>query len=96
MPDSLYLTSTTIRAGKAVVALGVLESLARHVGRIGVFRPIVDGDGAHDALLGLLTDRFQLPGMGPTTNAHNAGGDRFFTDGMIDVGVLDVGEKAPE
>ncbi len=62
MSDSLYLTSTTIRAGKAVVALGVLESLARHVGRIGVFRPIVDGDGAHDALLGLLTDRFQLDG----------------------------------
>ena len=45
---------------------------------------------------GLLSGRFQLPGMGPTTNAHNAGGDRFFTDGMIDVGVLDVGEKAPE
>ena len=61
-----------------------------------------DVDAERDRLMaglaaaGLLTDRFQLPGMGPTTNAHNAGGDRFFTDGMIDVGVLDVGEKAPE
>ncbi len=60
MSDSLYITSTTIRAGKAVVALGTLETLARQVGRIGVFRPIVDGDGEHDALLDLLTDRYQL------------------------------------
>lgn len=60
MSNSLYITSTTIRAGKAVVALGTLETLARQVGRIGVFRPIVDGDGTHDALLELLTDRYQL------------------------------------
>ena len=69
MSASLYLTSTTIRAGKAVVALGTLETLARQVGRIGVFRPIIDGDGDGDALLGLLTDRYQLhadPGYGLT------------------------------
>ncbi|MBK9738490.1 MAG: phosphate acetyltransferase [Actinobacteria bacterium] len=60
MSDSLYITSTTIRAGKAVVALGTLETLARQVGRIGVFRPVVDGDGEHDALLELLTVRYQL------------------------------------
>ena len=60
MSDSLYITSTTIRAGKAVVALGTLETLARQVGRIGVFRPIVAGDGEHDAMLDLLTDRYQL------------------------------------
>jgi phosphate acetyltransferase len=56
--DSLYITSTTIRAGKAVVALGTLETLARKVGRIGVFRPIVDD--RDDALISLLTDRYQL------------------------------------
>jgi phosphate acetyltransferase len=56
--DSLYITSTTIRAGKAVVALGTLETLARKVGRIGVFRPIVDE--ADDALIELLADRYQL------------------------------------
>lgn len=59
---SLYITSTTIRAGKAVVALGTLETLARQVGRIGVFRPIVDGAHHTDALLDLLADRFQLSG----------------------------------
>jgi phosphate acetyltransferase len=58
--DSLYITSTTIRAGKAVIALGTLETLARKVGRIGVFRPIVDD--ADDALIALLTDRYQLVG----------------------------------
>ena len=60
-----------------------------------------DVDAERDRLMaglaaaGLLTDRFQLPGMGPTTNAHNAGGDRFFTDGMIDVGVLRAGDPPP-
>lgn len=60
--SSLYITSTTIRAGKAVVALGALETLARQVGRIGVFRPIVDGGRDGDALLALLADRYQVRG----------------------------------
>lgn len=60
MSTSLYITSTTIRAGKAVVALGAMETLARHVGRIGVFRPIVDGHAPSDALLDLLADRYRL------------------------------------
>jgi phosphate acetyltransferase len=60
--QSLYITSTTARAGKAVVALGTLETLARQVGRIGVFRPIIDDEGGRDALVDLLTDRFQLKG----------------------------------
>ena len=60
MSDSIYLTSTTIRADKAVVALGVLETLARQVGRIGVFRPIIAGDGESDALLDLLISRYKL------------------------------------
>ncbi len=64
MSDSLYITSTTIRAGKAVVALGTLEILARQVKRLGVFRPIIADSGEHDALLGLLTDRYQLPAEG--------------------------------
>lgn len=60
MSDSLYITSTTIRAGKAVVALGALEMLARQVGRVGIFRPVVDGDGESDALIDLLIDRYKL------------------------------------
>jgi phosphate acetyltransferase len=61
--DSLYITSTTIRAGKAVVALGTLETLARKVGRIGIFRPIVND--ADDALIELLTVRYQLQSVRP-------------------------------
>ncbi len=61
MSDSLYITSTTIRAGKAVVALGTLETLARKVGRIGVFRPIVDDPD--DALVAMLSDRYHLQGQ---------------------------------
>jgi hypothetical protein len=54
-----------------------------------------DLDAQRDQLMadlatrGLLTRRFQLPGIGPTANGRNAEGDRFYTDGMIDVGVLD-------
>ena len=58
-----------------------------------------DVDAERDRLLaglaaaGLLSGQFQLPGMGPTVNGRNAGGDRFYTDGMIDVGVLSAGEQ---
>lgn len=36
---------------------------------------------------------FQITGMGPTLDAHNGGGDRFFTDGEIDVCVLHPGAE---
>ena len=61
-----------------------------------------DVDAERDRLLagladhGLLARRFQLPGMGPTTDGRNAGGDRFYTDGMIDVGVLAAGAGAAQ
>lgn len=60
MSDSIYLTSTTSRADKAVVALGLLETLVRQVGRVGIFRPIIAGNGESDALLDLLISRYQL------------------------------------
>lgn len=60
MSDSIYLTSTTSRADKAVVALGLLERLVRQVGRVGIFRPVIAGDGEADALLDLLISRYQL------------------------------------
>ena len=61
-----------------------------------------DVDAERDRLMaglaerGLLAGQFQLPGMGPTVNGRNAGGDPFYTDGMIDVGVLKGGERPPE
>ena len=57
-----------------------------------------DLDAQRDQLMaslaerGLLVRQFQLPGIGPTMNGRNAGGDRFYTDGMIDVGVLRAGD----
>ncbi len=37
---------------------------------------------------GRLSSQYQMDGMGPTQDGHNAGGDKFYTDGMLDVGVL--------
>lgn len=60
MSNSLYITSAHVRAGKAVVALGVMELLARQVARIGVFRPIVSQDAKPDAMLELLISRYNI------------------------------------
>lgn len=38
-----------------------------------------------------LTETFSVPGIGPTTTGHNGGGDRYFTDGQIQFGVLKNG-----
>jgi hypothetical protein len=37
---------------------------------------------------GQLTSRSQVTGVGPTLYGRNGGGDRYYTDGEIDVGVL--------
>ncbi len=60
MSDRLYVTSTEARAGKAPIALGVLELLTRTAARVAVFRPIVADNGVPDVLIELLRDRYQL------------------------------------
>jgi hypothetical protein len=35
-----------------------------------------------------LARQYQIPGRGPTTRGRNGGGDPYFTDGMVTVGVL--------
>jgi phosphate acetyltransferase len=60
MSDSLYITSMEPRAGKAVVALGVLELLSQRFQRIAIFRPIVAADDAHDPLLDMLVERYRI------------------------------------
>jgi LssY C-terminus len=37
---------------------------------------------------GLVSKVIMEPGIGPTTNAHNGGGDRYFTDGQVAIVVL--------
>ena len=61
-----------------------------------------DMDAERDLLMadlqkaGQLSREYQTPGMGPTQDGHNAGGDKFFTDGMLDVGVVKSAKEAPE
>jgi hypothetical protein len=43
---------------------------------------------------GQLSQRYQVSGIGPTLNGRNGGGDRYFSDGELDVGVLTM-EGAP-
>ena len=45
MSRVLYIAGTSAGSGKSVVALGVLELLARQGQRLGFFRPVVE-DGA--------------------------------------------------
>ncbi|MEP7090545.1 MAG: phosphate acetyltransferase [Nocardioidaceae bacterium] len=46
--SSVYVASVEGYTGKSTVALGLLEQLSRRVGRVGVFRPVVRADTAHD------------------------------------------------
>ena len=54
--------------------------------------PDIDADRdlvmADLAAVGRLAERYQVTGIGPTLDGHNAGGDRYFSDGELDVGVL--------
>ncbi len=53
-----------------------------------------DIDAERDQLIadlveaGQLAGRYEWPGIGATEHGRNAGGDRYYTDGMIAVGVL--------
>lgn len=53
---SVYIASLTGETGKSTVALGVVDLLARRLGRVGVFRPIVRADDQRDYVLELLLD----------------------------------------
>jgi len=54
---SIYVTSSEGHSGKSSVALGIVDTLNREVGRVGVFRPIVAGGSNGDAVLELLLQR---------------------------------------
>jgi phosphate acetyltransferase len=63
---SVYVAGLGPSVGKGTVALGLVELLSRQVARIGVFRPLVSGQG-EDPLLTLLTKRY--PTMAPYAEA---------------------------
>ena len=60
MSNSVYLTVNAPESRRSVVALGLLELLARRVGRVGVFRPISPAEPERDVLVNTLVDRYQL------------------------------------
>jgi len=56
MARALYVAGSEADSGKSVIALGLLELLARRAGRLGVFRPVVQ-PGTPDVVLELLQRR---------------------------------------
>jgi phosphate acetyltransferase len=59
MATNAYIVSVAPRSGKSVIALGVMELLARRTRKIGFFRPIVP-EGAQDNNLQLIRARYNL------------------------------------
>ncbi len=61
MASSLYVTTTEAHSGKSLVCLGVLELVLRKTERVGIFRPLISGNGDHkDKNIHLLLEHFQL------------------------------------
>src|SRR6478735_9989362 len=54
MSRSLYITAPEGHSGKSAVALGLVDLLSRRVGRVGVFRPIINRDHDNDTVVDLL------------------------------------------
>jgi phosphate acetyltransferase len=54
VPTRIYIASAEGHTGKSSIALGVLETLTREVGRVGVFRPISRTTTEPDYVLELL------------------------------------------
>ncbi len=59
MATNAYIVSIAPRSGKSVIALGVMELLARRTHKIGFFRPIVP-EGAGDNNIQLIRSRYNL------------------------------------
>ncbi|OFI37272.1 phosphate acetyltransferase [Arthrobacter sp. SW1] len=61
MVRGIYVSATTPGSGKSLVALGLAEALHARTGRIGFFRPVVQGgDPAQDPMVTLIRTRFGL------------------------------------
>ena len=51
MTRSIYVAAPEGQTGKSVVAVGIIDALAREVSSVGVFRPIVKGGPERDEIL---------------------------------------------
>ena len=59
MSKNLYIATLEPRAGKSVVALGIMELLSRRLRRVGFFRPVIP-DVARDNNIELIQSRYDL------------------------------------
>jgi phosphate acetyltransferase len=60
MSNSIYITGMGPGSGKSVVVLGVMELLARHGRKLGLFRPVVQEGTSTDHLVALVTSRYDV------------------------------------
>jgi phosphate acetyltransferase len=51
---SIYIASTEGEAGKSAIALGIVDTLGRSVGKVGVYRPVTKASDGADHVLRLL------------------------------------------
>ena len=58
---ALFVMAAEGRSGKSLVALGLVDALARRVGRVGVFRPVVHHAETPDEVIDLLAHRTDPP-----------------------------------
>ena len=60
MTQNLYVTGAEHGSGKSVIVLAMMDILSGHGGRTGFFRPVIRSQDAHDELVYLLSERYQL------------------------------------
>jgi len=60
MVRSIYVTAVEPGSGKSAIVLGLVELLARRVGRVGFFRPVVASGSAPDIDIELIRGRYSL------------------------------------
>jgi len=58
--QNIYITGADEGSGKSVIMLAMMEMLFGHAGNIGFFRPIIHSDDGKDALIQLVSHRYQL------------------------------------
>jgi phosphate acetyltransferase len=58
--QNIYITGADEGSGKSVIMLAMMEMLFGHAGNIGFFRPIILSDDEKDALIQLVSHRYQL------------------------------------
>ena len=54
MTRSIYVAAPEVRTGWSIIAVGLINSLTREVGKVGVFRPLVPSSTEHDIFLDAL------------------------------------------